>query len=145
MGTSFMPIDYFIDHARRLVVARGRGIFSDGDVFAYQREVFSQPEVAGYNELVDMTNVTEIAIPLPAGPRIQQLAGLAASQDPRESTAKFAVVAPDALAFGLGREFQIYRCLDPRSKKQVGVFRTRAEALAFLGIESLPESSAGGG
>jgi hypothetical protein len=27
--------------------------------------------------------------------------------------------------------------MDPRNRKQVGVFRTMAEALAFLGIESL--------
>ena len=41
---------YQIDHARRLVVARGKGVFADADVFAYQREDWSQPDVAGYDE-----------------------------------------------------------------------------------------------
>ena len=132
-----MPIDYYIDHARRLVVARGRGVFADAEVFAYEREVWSQPEVAGYDELVDMTDVEEIAAPLPAGPRIRQLASEAAAQDHPESAGKFAIVAPSSLAFGLGREYQTYRELDLRSKKQVGVFRTLAEALSFLGIETL--------
>jgi hypothetical protein len=89
-----MPIDYEIDHARRLVFARGRGIFADADVFAYQREVWSRPEVAGYDELVDMTEVEEIAIPTLAGPRIQQLAGEAAAQDHPTSAGKLAIVAP---------------------------------------------------
>jgi hypothetical protein len=52
-----MPIDYHIDHAHRLVVARGRGIFSTSDVMTYQLEVWSQPEVAGFDELVDMSGV----------------------------------------------------------------------------------------
>jgi hypothetical protein len=93
--------------------------------------------VAGYDELVDMTDVEEIAAPAPAGPRMQQLAGEAAAQDAPTGAGKFAIVAPSALAFGLARQYQTYRELDVRTKKQVGVFRTRAEALAFLGIESL--------
>jgi hypothetical protein len=132
-----MPIDYYIDHARKLVVARGRGVFADAEVFAYEREVWSQQEVAGYNELVDMTAVEQIAIPTPAGPRMQQLAGVAAVQDSPASAAKFAIVAPGSLAFGLGRQYQVYREIDLRGTKQVGVFRTLAEALSFLGIETL--------
>jgi hypothetical protein len=132
-----MPIEYVIDHARRLVHARGTGLFTGADMFNYQREVWSQPAVAGYDELVDMTDVKEIAAPAPAGPRMKQLASEAAAQDPPTSAGKFAIVAPNPLAFGLGRAYQTYRELDPRSKKQVRVFRTMAEALSFLGIQSL--------
>jgi hypothetical protein len=46
-----------------------------------------------------------------------------------------AVVAPDNLAYGLGRMFQAYRELDRRSTKEVGIYRTMEEALAFLGLE----------
>jgi hypothetical protein len=136
-----MPIDYHIDHARRLVVARGRGIFTDSDIFSYQREVWSRPEVAGYDELVDMTEVEEIAAPVPAGPRLQQLAAEAAAQDLPENTGRLAIVAPSQVAFGLGRVYQTYRGLDARSRKRVEVFRTLAEALSFLGIESLEAPS----
>jgi hypothetical protein len=139
IGWNVMPIEYYIDHARRLVVARGRGLFADAEVFAYQRQVWSQTEVAGYDELVDMTEVEEIGAPAPAGPRIAQLASLAAAQDLPGYAGKFAIIAPGSLAFGLGREYQTYRELDERSRKQVGVFRTRAEALAYLGIDTLED------
>jgi hypothetical protein len=134
-----MPIEYRIDHTRRLVIARGVGAFSGDDVFRYQRDVWSQPDVAGYDELVDMTDVTSIP-PVPGGFRMKQLAKEAAARDDQAATAKFAIVAPSPLAFGLGRQYQAYRELESQSKKQVGVFRTMADALAFLGIESLESS-----
>jgi hypothetical protein len=134
-----MPIDYYIDHARRLVVARGRGVFTDADIFGYQRDVWTQPDVAGYDELVDMTAVDDIVTANPAGPRIQQLAGEAAAQDLPTHTSKFAIVAPSHLAYGLAREFKTYRDLDPRSNKEIGIFRSMPAALAFLGIDGLDE------
>jgi hypothetical protein len=54
--------------------------------------------------------------------------------DPRDTKTRFAIVAPTDVAFGLGRMFQTYRELDRRSNKEVGVFRTMEEALAFLGV-----------
>jgi hypothetical protein len=50
-----VPIDYLINHERRVVLARCRGVLTDEDVFGYQHEVWSRPEVAGYDELVDMS------------------------------------------------------------------------------------------
>src|SRR5262245_51431590 len=129
-----MPIDYYIDHARRLVVARGSGIFTDPEVFAYQREVWSRPDVSGYDELIDMSAVEKIAIPLPAPDSVLRLATEAAAMDSTSQTAKLAIVAPQPHAFGLGRMYQTYRELDPNSTKQVRVFRTLREALSFLGI-----------
>src|SRR5262245_8116208 len=76
-----VPIEYTIDHDQRLVVARGRGIFTAADMFGYQREVWSRPDVTGYDELVDMTDVERIAARVPAGPRILELAREAAAQD----------------------------------------------------------------
>lgn len=132
-----MPIDYHIDHARRLVIARGRGTVNDADAFGYQREVWSRPDVCGYDELVDMTDAQQIVLPVPAKMRIQQLASEAAALDHPAQPARFAIVAPGALAYGVAREYQTHREMEACSTKQVGVFRTLAEALAFLGIEKL--------
>ena len=127
-----MPIEYQIVHERRLVMAQGRGTFTCQDVFSYQRDVWSLPEVAGYDELMDMTQVEDID--LPPTERVRELARLSAEMDARSTTSRFAIVAPSELAFGLGRLYEIFRSRDDRSTKNVGVFRSLDEALAFLDV-----------
>jgi len=132
-----VPIDYRIDHERRLVLAKGRGIFTDKDVFAYQREVWARPDVAGYNELIDMSEIT--SIPLPDAGRVRELASLSAGMDgPATSGTRFAIYAPTDETFGMGRMYQTYRELQDGSSKEVGVFRTFDEVLAFLGVRRSP-------
>jgi hypothetical protein len=130
-----MPIHVSIDHTHRLVIARGEGTFTDDDAFGYQRGVWSQPEVAGYNELIDMTDVEEIA--LPSYSRVEVLASLSASMDDPDQKSKSAVVAPSDLAFGLGRMFEMRRSMSEKSTKEVRVFRTLPEALEFLGLKDI--------
>ena len=48
-----MPIAYQIDHERRRVVATAQGRLSGGDMFGYQNEVWSRPDVAGYDEIIE--------------------------------------------------------------------------------------------
>jgi hypothetical protein len=125
-----MPIEYTIDHARRLVSATGRGTLTSDDIFSYQQEVWSRPDVSGYDELMNMTDVERID--LRSVDRIKQLAELSAAMDPATTQPKFAFVAPGDYAFGLGRMYESYRRLEGRSTKRVGVFRSMADALAFL-------------
>lgn len=128
-----MQIEYWIDHERSLVWARGHGVLTDHDIFQYQREVWSRPEVAGYSELMDMSAVEHIAVESTA--RVWQLAHLSAGMDDPIRRARFAIFAPTDLAFGMGRMYESYRGLQPSATKEVGVFRLREEALAFLGLK----------
>jgi hypothetical protein len=128
-----MPIEYEIDHDRRLVRARGVGKLTDQDIFEYQRTVWGRADIAGYGELIDMSDVTTIA--LPSVDRVQDLATLSASMDHSGDKSKLAIVAPEDLAFGLGRMYQVHRHADGRSTKEVGVFRSVGGALAFLGLD----------
>jgi hypothetical protein len=135
-----MPITYRVDHEARVVVAAGYGVLTHADVFDYQQEVWHRSDVAGYDELVDMTAVTNIAIP--AIERVEDLARLSVQMDDKYSRSRFAIVAPTDIAYGLGRMFQTLREMDRSSTKQVGVFRTMQDALAFLQIDhplELPE------
>jgi len=138
-----MPIAYGIDRERRLVVATPYGTLTDDDVFGYQREVWSLPEVAGFDELIDMTAVDHIALPSPQ--RVVDLAELSASMEVGERDrrpARMAIVAPTDLAYGLGRMYQAYRAMKSDGKpRHVGVFRTMPEALEFLEIEGGPEEA----
>ncbi len=131
-----MAIVHRIDHENRVVLARAYGVLADEDVFSYQHSVWSQPEVQGYNELGDMTHVTDIAIP--SIHRVRDLAMTAAQMDRSDVTSRFAIVAPGNLGFGLGRMFQAYRALEKGSRKEVGVFRTLEEAFKWLGIPDPP-------
>ena len=131
-----MPLAYRIDHDARIVLALGSGIITDNDVFAYQTDVWSRPEVAGYDELIDMSLVTDIVAP--SGDRVRQLATLSATMDDKDTTSRFAIVAQTDVAFGLGRMYQTYRALDRRSTKEVGDFRTLREAMAFLRRDTPP-------
>jgi hypothetical protein len=128
-----MPIRFRVDPESRLVVAVAHGVLTDADVFGYQREVWSRPDVVGYDEFMDTTGVTSVALPSPD--RVRELAVASAAMDDPARPAKIAVVATTALTFGLGRMFQAQRELTPGSAKQVGIFRTREEAAAFLGLE----------
>ncbi len=132
-----MPIEYRIEHSRRLVLARATGTVTVADVFGYHHEVWSRPDVVGYDELVDTREME--AITLTSADRLRDLAVVSASMDPAQGEGKVAIVASQDLTFGLGRMYAEYRRLDPRSTKELGVFRTMAEALAFLGLETMPD------
>jgi hypothetical protein len=135
-----MPIVYRVDHAARVVIAVGHGVLIDGDVFDYQRDVWSRADVVGFDELIDVTRVTRIA--LPSTGRVRDLAAVAAHMDSTASRSRVAIVASTDFSFGLGRMFQTYRQLDANSTKMVGVFRTMEQALTFLGISHSPEMPA---
>jgi hypothetical protein len=128
-----VPLVVRLDHEARIIVAAAYGTLTDDEMFEYQQHGFKLDEAIGYDELVDLTHVKEIA--LPSTERVRELAARAAGMDVIHGGSKLAVVAPSDLAFALGRMFQTNRELDPRSTTQVGVFRTMAEALAFLGID----------
>ena len=137
-----MPIDVHVDHVRHLVVARASGVLQDHEVFGYQLSTWSRSDVAGYDELVDMTNVTEIAVP--SASRVRELAALSASMDQRGGTVgavgaetqpgRFAIVAPQEIAHALGKMYAVFREMEPGTTKEVSVFRTMDSALIFLGI-----------
>jgi len=127
-----MPIEFTIDHARRLVLATARGVLTGQDVFGYQRTVWSRADVQGYNELLDMRAVEGIDIA--SVDNMRALAQLSASMDIPATSSKFAIVATSDEAFGLSRMYETYRHLEDKSTKQVAVFRTLTEAYAYLGV-----------
>lgn len=125
-----MPIEYKVDHERRLIRARAFDVLTDADVFGYQQSAWSSPDVAGYDEIVDMTDVARIA--LPSVERMRDLAHLSKEMEKRNEESRFAIIAPGDVAYMLGRLYKGMRALTG-GRKNVGVFRTEAEALNFLG------------
>ena len=126
-----MPIEFHCDHGKRLVLAKAYGVLTEEEIFGYQREVWSREEVVGYDEVIDMSEVEKIVAA--RSNRIKDLAALAASMDSRSTRTKFAIVATNDYAFGLGRMYEAHRTMNDRSTKEVAVFRTTEEALAWIG------------
>ncbi|HSR92427.1 MAG TPA: hypothetical protein VLK88_14080 [Gemmatimonadales bacterium] len=127
-----MPVSCRINHLRRIVLAAGHGTLNDQDVFAYQKTVWSRKDIAGYDELMDMTDVQKIVPPSAA--RIRQLAEVAAKMESSNSTSRFAILAPGDEAYGYGRMFKAFRAYQDGGTRNVEVFRTAEEALGFLGL-----------
>jgi len=71
-----MPIIHTIDHGRRIVVARWQGTVTEADLFAYQQEAWARPEVAGFNELINMLDVETLPDTGPVGPVTHSAAAL---------------------------------------------------------------------
>ena len=128
-----MPLEHRIDHGLRVVFTRAIGTLTDDEVFAYQHDVWSQPDVAGYDELIDMTDVEHVAVPSPE--RVVRLASVSAEMDVRAPATRLAIIAPRDFEFALGRMYGAHREMDSRSTRRVSVFRTRPEALAWLGLD----------
>ena len=126
-----MPVDYHVDHEQRLVRVRLSGLITPDALFGYQQAVWSNPTVTGYDELVDMNGVESVEAPSPSN--VSALAGFSAKMDGDTGPTKLAIVAADNLTFGLGRMYQAYREMKPGSTKEVGVFRSMPDALAWLG------------
>lgn len=124
-----MPIDVRIDPELRIVFATPVGTLRTEELFDYQRDVWSRPEVAGFNELVDMGRVEKVAFKTPQ--KVKDLAGLSAGMD-GPAPSRLAIVAVQETHYGLGRMYQAYRELDTRSTREVRVFRKMEEALAWL-------------
>jgi hypothetical protein len=137
-----VPIRYEIDHARRLVSASAYGVFTSDDAFAYQRDVWSRPEVEGYDELFDMTAVEQVIDGTAS--RVKELAELAARMDRPDTSSRFAIVAPRDFEFALGRMFTTYRELSEGSRRHVEVFRSSPEALRWIVSGRTGEGSPGG-
>ena len=129
-----MPIEYHIDHGRRLVIASASGKLTAEDFFNYKRNAWAPPDVRGFNELVDASKVEEI-LSL-SFEKISELAKLSADMDDRTIATKFAIVASDTFAYGIGQLYEAFRNVNPLSTQKVGEFRNIQEAMDWIGQAS---------
>lgn len=125
-----MPIAYQANLAKRRILAEATGAVGSQDLFAYQKDVGTRPEWAGYDELLDVSRVDRLLdIRLD---NLKALANFAAGMDKPDLPSKFAIVAPQDLYFGLGRMYESLRESVPNASRRVAAFRTRADAERWL-------------
>ncbi|WP_439624385.1 hypothetical protein [Gemmata sp.] len=128
-----MPIKYHIDPDRRLVIGWLVGTTTVAEMFDYAREVWVRPEVAGFDEVIDTGHAEVIENPTPAA--LRTLAARSAVMAATVPKGRLVIVARQQVQYGLGRMYEVYRGQEPGRTQEVAVFRTLAEASAFLGTD----------
>ena len=125
-----MPLEYRINHERRLVHVTASGVITPETLFGYQKEAWSDPAIEGFDELVDMSAVDSVEAPSPSN--VSALAGYSAKMEHRQAhqarhrRRRRSPLWPRADVSGV-------REMKPGSTKEVAVFRTMPDALAWLG------------
>ncbi len=124
-----MPFTAEVDHDASQVRSVWEGIADEAQLIAYIDEVWSDPSVRGYCELIDFRAVTRVDVPSEA---IATLAGYSRAFDNPDRPAKSAIVAPQALVFGLSRMFASLRGTDPEDRRTWRVFEDYQRACKWL-------------
>ena len=125
-----MPIEYHIDHGRRLVLTSASGKLTEEDIYNYRRNVWSLPDVRGFNELVDARKVEEIL--LITVEKMSELIKLSIYMDDKANSTKLAIVTSDTFLHGMGGLYEAFRNENPMSTKKVSVFRSMQEAIDWI-------------
>lgn len=97
-----MSYEVTIDHKRRLVASRWRGQVDESVFNDYIAAVWGDGSCADYNELLDFSAVDDIALDGAAVERLTRRSLAVADPDAR---ARSALVAPQALVYGLSRMY----------------------------------------
>jgi hypothetical protein len=133
-----VPLEYRIDRERRIVFATATNILSEEDVFAYQRSVWSDRDLTGYDEVVDLGPVERLVVS--SGDRVRAFAELASAMDVPGVSSRLAIVASSDLTYGFARMFETYREMNQGAQKSVSVFRSMAAAMEWLGVPAPGEA-----
>lgn len=122
-----MSQEFHIDETQRVIWTRCWGTLTDADVTSHQAALRADPRFrATFSQLVDTSDVSEVDI------SARTMLALGQSQL-FATTAKRAYVVKREVIFGLVRMYGLYQGL--RGRAEIHAFRTRAEAIDWLGVE----------
>jgi hypothetical protein len=117
-----MPVSSFVDPHSRLVLTLCVGEISLIEATASCSEIRDHPGFhSDFRQLIDLSMVTNIPLRFPDLYHLQQAC------DPFSNRGRRAIVAPDAVPFGLSRMYQLIT-----NSPNFEVFRALPEALAWL-------------
>lgn len=127
-----MPAYHHIDNINKLIITEWKG-GADIEKFIsayqkYQRKVRNAPEVVGYDEVVDFTNIKNLKYSFSD---LKTLAKLISSFDESEGT-KAAYIINSKSLFILLKSYIVLRRFLPYSKKQVKIFYDYVDALKWI-------------
>jgi len=122
-----MPISYRIDADARLVRTVADGVLTDAELLAHKAQLAADPAFqAGMHQLSDVRGVERLDV---SADGVRSFVAHDAQHVERFAGHRMAIVASEAVVFGMARMYQTMSSVD------VGVFRNIEDALAFLGKE----------
>jgi hypothetical protein len=122
-----MPISYRIDVDRQRVLTRAWGVLTDDDILLHKARLLADPAFRpGMRQLSDISGIDRLAVTA-AG--VQAMVAHDAKHAARLQGSRLALVVPADASFGMAR---MYQSLGDGNAEGVGVFRTIAEAEAWL-------------
>ena len=125
-----MPCSYSIDLARSLVLSRGWGVLTDGELLAHVRALTIDPRfVPNFHQLADLRDVADVEV---TPSTVKEMARL----NPYGNGSRRAVVVTSDLLFGMARMYQILR---DEPDDELEIFRTVDDALRWLGVLNAKE------
>jgi hypothetical protein len=123
-----MPCEYEIDLTRRLVRTRAWCVLTHAEVAAVRLRYTNDPAFRpDFSQLYDFRDVTKLSM---TGGEIRELAG----HSPFARGVRRAAIAPQTAVFGALRMFATLHEAGG-GQDQIEVFRSLAEANAWLGLE----------
>lgn len=118
-----------IDGEYRLVVTKWGSEITDEAILAYQREVWSDPALSGFSEVMDFRQVRE---PRVTSEGLKALAREAVSMDESTGHGKTAIVVEETFSFGMARMYEAWRSSEKESRRDTRVFRDLDEAMLWV-------------
>jgi hypothetical protein len=114
--------------SKRVVTTWGRTV-TDQSLLDYQQDVWSDPALQGFDELIDFRALEKIEVST-AG--LEAVAAVAARMDDAAHQSRFAIVVGSTFSYGLSRMYESMRSLNESSVREVMVFKDMDEARAWL-------------
>jgi len=128
-----MPARHSIDKELQLIITTWEGEARDIEFIEalkkYQEDIQNQPENMAYNEIVDLSNMTNIKLTTEG---IISISQIAAKSDRGDTIRKLALIVGSNLAYGLARMYETYRSLTNKSSKVVRVFKDKEAAYEWV-------------
>lgn len=128
-----MPANHYIDNKAELIVTTWEGEANDVDfieaIKKYQKYIQNQPDYISYNEIVNLSGVTDIKLTTEG---IITIGQIASNTDKSEVNRKLAIIVSSSLAYGLARMYVAYRGFIKKSQKEVRIFKNEKDTFDWL-------------
>lgn len=128
-----MPAHHHIDNEAKLLITTWEGEAIDIDfinaIKRYHKDFQNQLEYRDYNEVVNLTGITDIKLTTEG---LKQIGQIAATTDQKRDQGKLAFIVNTNLAYGLVRVYMTYRNFGHDATKELRVFREESVALDWL-------------